>query len=207
MSFWKRNLPIVGKLVGTQIILSMLGKMVYLAVSEITFLLVVGIVTSIGLFYYLIYDIIWKAGCDEALRTPDERTNIGPVTGAILGFCGALPGFVLSLVPVLFPLTPNAVGNPTGWNYVIYVITEFFFNGVYGGLIRVLFPVHVIANADYEVALSNIAIYNASMPYYLISIVPVTLIGLVAYSYGLKDKRMFGGSKTSGAQDQKPKLK
>ena len=174
MNFWKRNLPIMGKLLGTQIVMSMLGKMLYLAVSEIVPLLMIGIACSIGIYFYMVYDIIWKAGCEEALRTPDEQTNFGSLTGAVIAAGAAAPGFLLSLVPVLFPLTANGAGNPTGWNYVIYVISEFFFNGCYGGLIRVLFPLTQTATANYELALSNIAVMNASMPYYLISIVPVS---------------------------------
>lgn len=182
--------PVMVRLLTTQIILSLLSNMLYVTLSDIPVLLFIGTLFALGIYFYLIYLTVWEEGCHEVLRKPEEQCHVGHVTGLMIGFFSALPGFLCTLIPVLFPIAVSVEGTLGGVSNVFHIISKFFFNGEYLAVLSAAFPLQETSVVNTEIALANAKVILASLPFYLLCIIPTCLISWFAFWVGLKNRTL-----------------
>ncbi len=212
MRFFKYYLPLIFKLIGTQMIISLLSMMLYGTLSDIPVLLIIGMTLALCIYYYLQHRTVWEHACKESMKHPDLQMHIGPVTGLLVGLASGIPAFLLNLVPVIWPMTiistgTNAGDISTGFSYLCYTIGKFLFNGQYIAIIHSFFPLVEVETKGGEVVAQNGANILASVPYYLLTILPVAFICWFSYWLGLKDKTILGWLKLDHLFQANPKKK
>lgn len=191
MRFLKYYTPLMFKLLGTQIIISLLSNMLYGTLYDFPVLLIIGTVMALGIYFYMQYRAVWEHACKETMKHPDLQMHIGPVTGLLVGLGSGIPAFIINLIPTLLPMHVTELGELSGGiSQLCYSVGKFFFNGQYVAIIHSFFPLQVFDVQNEVLAAQNGANIVASVPYYLFTILPVALISWFAYWLGLKDKTL-----------------
>ena len=189
MKFLKPHLSVMLKLFGNQIIISLLSNMLYGTLYDIPILLTIGMVLALGIYYYMQYRVIWEHACRESIRPREQQQHIGPVTGLVVALCASLPSLIVNLVPVLSPMHVTELGGLSGGlPQLCYTLGKFFFNGQYIAIIQSFFPMQILDVQNTALAAQNAASIIASVPYYLLTVLPLMLVGWFAYWLGLKDR-------------------
>ncbi len=184
MDFLKYYLPLMLQLFGTQIIISLLSGMLYTTLFDYPVLLVIATVLALGIYFYLQYRTVWEHTCRESLRLPEKQHHIGHISGLIIGLCAGLPAFVFNLIPALFLRATDTFEFSGGFPYISYVIAKLLFNGQYLSIINAFFD-PTLGDAATKIQ-TNIA----SLPYYLLTILPLAFVTWFAFWLGLKDKSL-----------------
>lgn len=193
MRFLKYYTPLMVKLLGNQIIISLLSNMLFGTLNQYPLLLTIGTVMALGVYFYMQHRVVWEHACAETLKHPELQMHLGPITGLLVGFGSGIPAFLINLVPVLFPMYVNELGNLSGgFSYLCYVLSKFLFNGQYVAILDSIFPTVVFDTKDAVLGAQNGANIIASIPFYLLTILPLALVCWFSYWLGLKDKTIPG---------------
>ena len=193
MKLFKYHLPLMFKLLGNQIIISLLSNMLYGTLYDIPVLLSIGTVLALGIYLYMQFHIVWEHACKETMKHPELQNHVGSATGLLIGFGSSIPALVFNLIPTVFPMHVTELGELSGGiSQLFYTLSKFFFNGQYVAIISSFFPIQIIDVQNNVIAAQNGANIVASVPYYTLTIIPVILICWFAYWLGLKDKSILG---------------
>ena len=191
MKFLKYYLPLMLKLFGTQIIISLLSNMLFGTLSDLPILLSIGTVCALFVYFYLQYRTVWEHTCNETMKPAEEQHHRGAISGLYIGLCNGLPAFIFNLIPVLFPMHVTENGDLSGGiGKLCYTLAKFFFNGQYVAILHGFFPTKVLTVSDPVLAAENAHSILASIPWYLPTFLPLALVTWFAFWLGLKDRSL-----------------
>ena len=163
--------------------------MLYGTLYDIPILLTIGMVLALGIYFYMQYRVVWEHTCREAVRPKEQQVHFGSVTGLMIGLFASLPSFLINLVPVLSPMHVTELGGLSGGlSQLCYTVGKFFFNGQYIAVIQSFFPMQILEVQNTALAAQNAAAIIASVPYYLLTALPLMLVTWFAFWLGLKDR-------------------
>ncbi len=217
MKFFKYHTPLMLKLLGNQVIISLLSNMLFGTLNKIPILLTIGTVMALGVYFYMQHRLVWEHACAETLKHPDLQLHVGAFTGFIVGFGCGIPAFIINLIPVLSPMYITETNNLSGGiSYLCYAIGKFFFNGQYVAIMDSFFPTVVTKVADEAIGRQNATNIINSIPFYLLTILPLALVCWFSFWLGLKDKtipawlgieHLFNRKKKEKQKENAPTLK
>ena len=189
MKFLKCYSPLMLKLFGNQVIISLLSNMLFGTLNKFPLLLTIGTVLALGVYFYMQHRVVWEYACAETIKHPSLQYHFGSLTGLIVGLGCGLPAFLFNLIPVISPMYITETNNLSGGiSYLCYTVSKFFFNGQYVAIMDSIFPTVVTEVVDPVIAHQNATQILQSIPVYLLTIIPLALVCWFSFWLGLKDK-------------------
>ena len=141
---------------------------------------------SILFYLFLIYTASWEYGAKDKIRIDGGKMQRAPMKGAIMLIAANLLNFVLAFLCTLF-LGINLSGGPE-WLYSAAVIVNLILRMIASMYIGVIKMIFINIEGD------NLKFLYESIAYLVIPLLSV-LTGHVAYTLGLKDRKIFSKSK------------
>ena len=143
-------------------------------------------VFSILFYLFLIYTAAWEYGAKDKIRIDGGRMTRTPMKGAIMLIAANLLNFVLAFLCTLF-LGVNLAGGPE-WLYTAFSIVNLILRLVASMYIGVVNMIFMNIEGD------KLQFFYESIGYLLIPLVSV-LTAHIAYTLGLKDRKIFSSNK------------
>lgn len=139
--FLKENSYEIVRLLLNQIGLSMFGLVMAMAtVKTGTAIRVVIGVFCIAFYLWLIYDMMYRNGQKDGIKIESGRMRYFPAKGALIAFFANIPNLILGILMFLGGFMFERTGASSwGQIYQIFGMIGKFFQGMYLGLIAVLF--------------------------------------------------------------------
>lgn len=188
------NSKTIKRLYVTQFVMAIFSIMVLFACSQDTTLLLLASVLAIGIYMFLIYNLMWEAGAKVAAKhmtvsLSEENVKesvIVVLAGCVLNFIGAVTYLAIKIYLLAENITTNAsdnigvlVGN------VVWLIIRAI-NAMYWGIEVLLFP-----NPNVGLPVGEATIEFAPLltpPYYFFLImIPMIATGICAYLLGVSE--------------------
>jgi hypothetical protein len=203
MKFLKENLDSVIKLLINQIGISIFSMFLYTAAgaiqSETGLSLTVKILVSVFsiLFYFvLLYTAVWEIGAKDKIRIDSGRLEKKQSKGFLIGLFANVPNFFLTGIAIIMMLF-HLAGMGDAFYTVFGVLNAIFrlFISMYLGAIQgITDPTNIKATLDAQsFELKSIYLYDA-IGFFIFPVLAV-LVCHIAYSMGLKDKKIISTQK------------
>ncbi len=199
MRFIKENFHDIVKLYVNHIGIMIFSFFTIIAVGAINadsdFLAVLASALSMLFFYVLIYYVVWELGGKDKIRVDSGRKERTPMKGLLLGLCGGIPHFVISILCFIFTLI-NAINVSANPEYLIMPETN-----PLGGVCGVLWVIMSVHGSMYQTLIYNGIVTNiipADNSYAMAfaaglhMVIPIlaALVTHLAYTLGSKDKKI-----------------
>lgn len=173
MNLFSKNIPLILKTFLYQIVISILGMMMYTAVSRNTALMIIGQISVLLFFFYIMWSQMYQQGAKNAEFSLSHQTPSSPFAGILFALIAFLPTILASLWTIISPpFAPNGeVLSAAG--HIPYLLNKCFLMGMYSGIHQTLVP--TVQGTD---------ALNAQCILHLLSAIPGILVCSVGYAVG-----------------------
>jgi hypothetical protein len=183
-ALFSRNYGLIVKTFLYQIVMSLFGFMMYGATYKVPFLLILGQVTVVLFFFYIMASQMYQGGAKMCEYDISHAHTSSPYAGFLLALIAFLPTFLLAAVSLAIP--PYAAGGETNTaGYLSYLCNHTFLQGMYVGITQEIFPT-AAGGADTALMQANMAAINSRCILHLFGAIPGFLIGGIGYLIGYK---------------------
>ena len=182
MSLFSKNAGLILKTFLYQIVMSLFGFMMYGATYKIPFLLVIGQLTVVLFYFYILCSQMYQGGakmCEHDLAHKEKSSAFAGFLFAVIAF---LPTICLAVISTVSPpFSADGLTNTTG--YLSYLGNHTFLQGMYVGITQSLFPT-VSGGASDAITLANISSINSRCFIHLFGALPGILASGISYFIG-----------------------
>ncbi len=185
MHQFSRNYGLILKTFLYQVAMSLFGFMMYTGTYKIPLLLVVGQITILFFFIYIMFSQTYQAGSKACEHDWAHSLSSSCLLGFLFALIAFIPAIVLSVWCVAVPPVA-ADGASYSASYAPFLINRFFLQGMYIGISQWLFPA---ASASAGDAAANAAAMNSQCFMYLFTAIPGLLASGIGYLVGYKHFR------------------
>jgi len=187
MNLFSRNMGLTLKTFLYQIVMSLFGFMMYGATYKIPFLLVIGQITVVLFYFYILTTQMYQGGAKASEFDLSHKEKSPALAGFLFALIAFLPTFILAVISVYSqPFTTEGVTNTAG--YLSYLGNHTFLQGMYVGITQHLFPT-ASGGANDALNFANMASINARCFFHLFGGVPGILASGIAYFIGYRSFR------------------
>lgn len=179
---FSRNASLILKTFLYQIVMSLFGFMMYSSTYKIPLLLVVGQLTVVLFYYYILSSQMVQGGHKMCEYDMAHGTSSSPLFGFVFALIAFLPTIILAVVSVVSPpYLANGATNTAG--YLSYLGNHTFLQGMYVGITQWIYPTSAGTSAE-ALATLNAQAVNARCFIHLFGAVPGILISGGSYLFG-----------------------
>ena len=190
----------VRRLYLNQFVMSIFGFMVVgaTAVTENLTLIILASILAIGLYLFLVYDVMWNAGAKDAakrLRAEDAQVEKVKTPLITLLFAGVF-NLIGAVAYAIFWVVIYARELAEGWIVLAsngVRLTIGLTNTIYWGIDALLFP-HPLGGISYEelAGIENMpTIIELTPPYfYFLFPIPMIIAGMIGYYVGSSEMKL-----------------
>lgn len=187
MSLFSRNAGLILKTFLYQVVMSLFGFMMYGATYKIPFLLVIGQITVILFYFYILITQMYGGGAKTSEYDLAHKEKSSALAGFLFALIAFLPTFILAVISVYSqPFTADGLTNTAG--YLSYLGNHTFLQGMYVGITQHLFPT-VSGGANDALNFANMASINARCFLHLFGAIPGILASGISYFLGYRSFR------------------
>jgi len=169
--FWKLYSYSAVKLFVTQIVIAIFGLSLAIATGKTRWLQLLCSLFAIVFYLVIVYTDMFKLGSQDAIRIQGDRLAFDKLCGLKIALMAAVPDLILCILGVLsvFPdgSTPSRIG-------AVAKMIHLYLQGAYTGLLTV------------KVGETPL---NACWWAHFLILIPLLLVGTLAYLAGVGDKR------------------
>ena len=187
MNIFARNAGLILKTFLYQIVMSLFGFMMYSATYKIPFLLVIGQITVVLFYFYILTTQMYQGGAKQSEYDLSHKEKSSALAGFLFALIAFLPTFVFAIISVCSqPFTAEGATNTAG--YLCYLGNHTFLQGMYVGITQHIFPT-VSGGANDALNFANMASINARCFLHLFGAVPGILASAISYFVGYRSFR------------------
>ncbi len=184
MNLFRRNSGLMLKTFLYQVVMSLFGFMMYSSTYRIPFLLVIGQITVIIFFFYIMGSQTFQAGAKSCEYDIGHNTSSSPFAGFLFALISFSPTIILAIISIICPpFIQSDVPNTAG--YLSYTCNHVFLQGMYVGITQTLFPTAAGGAAD-ALAAANAAAINSRCLIHLFGAIPALLASGIGYWIGYR---------------------
>ncbi len=182
MHFIRSNGKLIGKTIGFQIVISLLGMMLGTATGAYSALRLVAAACAVICYFYIIGLQFWNKGSEDAVKASSKGV-VGPgLFSAVLSF---LPSAICVLICAFSPMV-DVAGNPT-WVFALFAVTKLLFMGAYFGFAQLLYPTTVNSSVSEVLSASQ-----AQSAFFAVCLIPGVIVCVLCYVLGRKNVNPLG---------------
>lgn len=138
--FFKKNLNIILKTLGFNIVLSIFGTMMYMATlnsgKALTF---IGTAIMFCCYCYLMYEPLWNLGGKDGVANPKRGFPLKGLSIAAIAFSPALICLIICLFIAPTDIQIDGVTVGYNWTWPLFQIAKLLFGGIYYSLANFFF--------------------------------------------------------------------
>ncbi len=184
MNLFSRNAGLILKTFLYQIVMSLFGFMMYGATYKIPLLLIIGQLTIVLFYFYILTSQMYQGGAKMCEYDLSHGQKTSALSGFLFALIAFLPTLCLAVISTLNPpFSESGAANTAG--YLSYLGNHTFLQGMYVGITQHLFPTSS-GGANEALNLANISAINSRCFLHLFGAIPGVVAAGLSYLIGYR---------------------
>ena len=148
---------------------------------------------SVVFFYALIYSLVWEIGAKDAIQIENGKSSLFRSKGLVLAFLASVPNLVVSILTLATKVIYlfSGVEEFNTAFFLFNLIMRFMLSMYIGVISAITSPLMSLVNASGLITNEGIDIYLLQSIAYIIIPLLSLVVCHVAYTFGLKNIKLF----------------